>query len=137
MSKLNNPENMLRKKGQVTDFNIMVSGATGIGKSSFVDLFIKKFKLKETREMIKESQNHKNGLSLSSSLTGRIEQYEEYIIKNPTSGFEEKNIRSMKNDFTLRMIDSPGYGNTEELSEWRQMLMDNIQDRFEEYYNEK
>jgi septin family protein len=45
MGKLNSPEALIAKKGAATDFNILVCGAAGIGKSSFVELFIKKFNL--------------------------------------------------------------------------------------------
>lgn len=44
---LNRPEATIAKKGAATDFNILVCGAAGIGKSSFVELFIKKFNLTE------------------------------------------------------------------------------------------
>jgi len=44
----------LARKGAATDFNILVCGAAGIGKSSFVELFIKKFNLTEANKIIKE-----------------------------------------------------------------------------------
>lgn len=49
LDKLNQPNN-LQKEGGATDFNIMVCGSSGIGKTSFVDLFLKKFLVAETNE---------------------------------------------------------------------------------------
>lgn len=43
MQKLNCKEASFARNGEGTDFNILVCGAAGIGKSSFVELFIKKF----------------------------------------------------------------------------------------------
>ena len=45
LADLTDPKNQIQKKGDVTNFNIMVCGAAGIGKSSFVDLFMDKFKM--------------------------------------------------------------------------------------------
>jgi septin family protein len=56
MWKLNRPEAVIAKKGAATDFNILVCGAAGIGKSSFVELFIKKFNLAEANVIIKAQE---------------------------------------------------------------------------------
>jgi predicted GTPase len=46
---LNSPSNLARK-GAATDFNILVCGAAGVGKSSFVELFLKKFNFTEAKQ---------------------------------------------------------------------------------------
>lgn len=88
MQKLNREDQNLARKGAATDFNILVCGAAGIGKSSFVELFIKKFNLTEANKIIKEQKEEPLPSNEDCS------RYNKYIIKKPTDSFEEKNISS-------------------------------------------
>ena len=47
LGKLNRVEGTVITKGSATDFNILVCGAAGIGKSCFTQLFMKKFTIKD------------------------------------------------------------------------------------------
>ena len=46
------------KKGPKVNFNIMVCGPSGSGKSSFIDLFIRKFNFKVAEQLIKIAENN-------------------------------------------------------------------------------
>lgn len=45
------------EKGHKVNFNIMVCGPSGSGKSSFIDLFIRKFNFKVAEQLIKKAEN--------------------------------------------------------------------------------
>ena len=74
----------------------MVCGSAGIGKSSFAELFIKKFNFKEAKTS--QSQFGQN-------------QIKQTVIKAETTDFETKKIQSKDRLFELAFIDTPGYGN--------------------------
>lgn len=51
------------RSAETVRFNIMVCGPAGVGKSSFIDLFLKKFNLKAAKEKLdKESSQEKDQL---------------------------------------------------------------------------
>ena len=62
----------------------------------------------------------------------QIQSYQRYVIRNPTSNFDERTISSQKEDknchpqFRLSVVDSPGYGNKTDLKDWRQMILDEL-----------
>jgi septin family protein len=74
-----------------------VCGAAGIGKTSFIDLFIGQFNKEEYIETFR----------------GKKE-----IILPKTYGFPVKE-KKMKN-FNLQMIDSPGYGDNMDIKTWKE-----------------
>jgi septin family protein len=47
-----NVEHLLRGINKTTYLNIMVCGASGVGKSSFIEVFLKKFNLKKAIDLI-------------------------------------------------------------------------------------
>ena len=48
----------LEGKGPKVNFNIMVCGPSGSGKSSFIDLFIRKFNFKVAEQLIKKAEEN-------------------------------------------------------------------------------
>ena len=69
------------KKSSVTNFNILVCGSAGIGKSSFIDLFMEKFKYKENSDIL--------GKNIKGT---EIQEYNQTTIREATKGFAEKTI---------------------------------------------
>ena len=96
----------------------MVCGGAGIGKSSFIDLFVQKFQRNDIRDSIyarkRESDRSRSNIS-ETSIEKHFEQYQKYVIKDRTNGFESKYVKTETNDFELQIIDSPGYGHKEDL----------------------
>ena len=80
LHQLNQEDSNLAHKGVSTDFNIMVCGGTGIGKSSFVDLFLKKFNYSEATKIIESEE---------------FESLNKEVIKRATETFEEKTLNSL------------------------------------------
>ena len=100
--------NLAPKSGPLTHFNIMVCGASGIGKSSFIELFIGGFHF--------DPEVSVNGSLLESTI---VEDIHERVIKEPTAAFCEHEVDSPCGAFKLRVIDSAGHGNYSDISEWR------------------
>ena len=90
----------------------MVCGASGIGKTSFISLFMKKLNLKEGE--LEESY---------------VRDLNSYVIKKHTEGFDEAVMNSLCGFFKLRVLDSPGYGNKTDISEWRHTIIEEITGR--------
>lgn len=80
-------------------FNIMVCGASGIGKSSFIELFVGKFHF--------DSEVSRTDSLKQSTI---VEDMHEHVIKEHTATFQinEKEVESMDGKFKLRVIDSAG-----------------------------
>lgn len=90
----------------------MVCGASGIGKTSFIDLFIGQFNKEEYIETFRVCKN-------------------ENVILPKTRGFpvKEKKIKA----FNLKMIDSPGYGDNMDIATWKRKVISEIKRRFDSY----
>ena len=98
--------NLAPKSGPLTHFNIMVCGASGVGKSSFIELFIGGF---HPEVSVNESL-------LESTI---VEDIHERAIKEPTAAFCEREVDSPCGAFKLRVVDSAGHGGYSDISEWR------------------
>jgi predicted kinase len=66
----------------------LVCGPAGVGKSSFVELFIKKFNFIEANKVIETQEDSSDEQAPSEE----IKNYNKYIIKKATERFEEKTI---------------------------------------------
>ncbi|CDW82547.1 cell division protein [Stylonychia lemnae] len=110
--------------------NIMVCGPAGIGKSSFIELFLEKFNKVQFQELISKRSNNKNKKPQPTQLEGFLkEQTNIYAPKIVITGtIEEYEISKSINgrEVCLKMIDSVGYGNSMELSSWRKHIQDYI-----------
>jgi len=91
----------------------LVCGAAGIGKSSFIDLFIGQFNKEEYIETFR-GRNDDN------------------VIKPKTSGFPVKD-KKIK-EFNLQMIDSPGYGDSMDITKWKSEVILEIKRRIDLYH---
>ena len=114
--------NLPSKKGPLAHFNIMVCGASGIGKSSFIELFIGKFHFDaevSVTESMKESTI--------------VDDIHEQVIREATGGFCEREVDSPCGKFKLRVVDSAGHGNYTDISEWRESIKTEIIERMESY----
>jgi len=91
----------------------MVCGAAGIGKTSFIDLFIGQFNKEEYIETFRGKKD-------------------ENVILPKTSGFPVKDKKM--NKFNLQMIDSPGYGDNMDVSTWKEEVIIEIKRRINLYH---
>ncbi|KRX06260.1 P-loop containing nucleoside triphosphate hydrolase [Pseudocohnilembus persalinus] len=105
-SEMNALNNIIEKeKRKPIYFNMMVAGESGVGKSTFVDLFLsKKFKKQET-----------------------IRPQTQQITENKGQR-KEGNI-----DFNINIIDTPGYSQGTNLKAWYQDLRNYIIQQYENY----
>ena len=87
------------REDKVQFFNIMVCGAAGVGKSSFIELFMLKFH--ETTEGDQKV----------------VPPLPKQAINPPTDEFLNHCINS--SNFKLNVVDGPGYGNKTDISHWR------------------
>ena len=120
-------EGQLTKRGVYTDFNIMVCGAAGIGKTSFIDLFLKKFNLKAARDLLQRHPHQANQVIKNNKI---IQDLHPNAIREATLTFKEHTICSPpcphSKPFRLTMIDSAGYGNKAVTTEWQKSISDEL-----------
>lgn len=84
----------------------MVCGPSGVGKTSFVELFMVNFNLQEANKILESKQQNWNESLIDFP-------YNKQVIKEGTTEIETKEICSKKEDsqFVLSLVDTPGYGN--------------------------
>jgi septin family protein len=108
----------------------MVCGASGIGKTSFVELFMKRFN-KKLAEKVLNSKKSKHNLSQIEFLEEQFEKFEEYCIKRSTQNFDfyevERQDKQSKNLYRLTIIDTVGYGDSPNLNSWQTPIIDYIE----------
>ena len=89
-----NTNEFAAKKTSTTNFNILVCGSSGIGKSSFADLFMKKFNFAEAKQILK-SENDES-LKSENIKGSTVQNYNHSPIRAATDEFVEKSISSDK-----------------------------------------
>lgn len=96
--------------------NVMVAGPSGSGKSSLIEIVLAQVSIKEAVQ----KYNFKIGAGLTE-------------IKPPTIGFDEKTAVLSKNGLKLTMVDSPGYGNKQDISVWLESLVAELVSRMDQF----
>lgn len=100
--------------------NIMVCGPSGVGKTSFIELFMKKFNYKKAIAQINSARKSK--ISRVLNLSENNQQFIDLAIKESTKLIKVHKITNDSANYELRLIDTVGYGNNTDLSSWRKNI---------------
>lgn len=107
----------------------MVVGPAGVGKSSFIEIFLRKFNYDAFKRVYGTLDGHETGVN---KLDGDCHLYGNDVIRNETNGFVDLSISSShagSKRFTVTMVDSPGYGHKMDAETWRQYITDELERR--------
>lgn len=133
LSESNSDIQEVEKAKRVTHrYNIMVCGSSGIGKTSFIELFMLHFNKQEAAKILDLRDDMDKTDTLIAFPTNQD------VIKDETRWFKPRNIKSLgiKNDFELQLVDTPGYGNKLSIEEWRANVVKELRQRMMEYKKE-
>lgn len=133
----------VRGKGDGSRFNILVCGASGIGKSSFIDVFLKKLDFEAQMEKVVQLRRNKfpegDPCSKHANLRENEElfSYDNCTIRTTTEAFMTHYLDSSSKlkGVELTMTDSPGYGDKMDIYEWKQLIVEELKGRFQHYFD--
>ena len=100
----------------------MVCGEKGNGKTNFIESFMRSFDQPQADKVIQSYLEHKK-------LPGKH-------LNFPTKKLTEFPMRCKESGFKLRMIDTPGHGESAEISEWLENLQNYLVSKLLTYSNE-
>lgn len=108
----------------------MCYGPAGAGKTSFIELFLKKFDYKKSKGILKQ---HKTNQPFSKYNTGPIKPPTEeiddtYIVEKRTK--DNKKV-------ILTLIDTPGYGRTLDLESQSDEIIQYLKHKMLDYYKKE
>ena len=92
---------------RASHFNVMVCGASGIGKSLFCDMFMGQLNKKEYKEIVAQKLLNKEKRNVLNEAT------DEFVVKR----------NSLNEKLNISMIDSPGYGDKTDIEQWRNTII--------------
>lgn len=106
-------------------FNILVCGQVGIGKTGFISLFMDSLEGENYFKSVKSKGKQEQEDPSQSAI------YYTGSENKATQGWPEQTKSA--GAVQLKMIDSPGYGDKQDLPEWRASVEGHIVDRIEDY----
>lgn len=102
----------------------MVCGEVGLGKTSLVELFLKSFDYEQTEELYADFFAKKTSQPNFGTFSARFQACKE---------FELTATQADDRSFTFRVIDTPGYGKTCDLDEWREAIQMSLKNRMKQH----